>query len=154
MYLHEINKWRMSLDVKLWFTRWQSLAYITFDSGLYEDELYDCKDNDVPSDDYVDAGWTDNEDLYNNGELYNDGGQIVTTKVSLTMGISTKCTTMTIPTIVWMTTTIPSTNKITNSWTTNTTTETTTAATMNAMMMDTTIIAAMAMETTTISTTT
>jgi hypothetical protein len=76
MYLHEINKWRMSLDVKLWFTRWQSLAYITFDSGLYEDELYDCKDNDVPSDDYVDAGWTDNEDLYNNGELYNDGGQI------------------------------------------------------------------------------
>jgi len=66
----------MSLDVKLWLTRWQSLADITFDSGLYEDELYDCNDNDVPSDDYVDEGWTDNEDLYNNGELYNDRGQI------------------------------------------------------------------------------
>jgi hypothetical protein len=38
--------------------------------------MYDCKDNDVPSDDYADEGWTDNEDLYNNGELYNDGGQI------------------------------------------------------------------------------
>ena len=66
----------MSLDVKLWLTQWQSLADITFDSGLYEDELYKCNDNDVPSDDYVDEGWTDNEDFYNNGELYNDGGQI------------------------------------------------------------------------------